>query len=157
MNKPISFRTLQKADLASAKIIIDETEMFPSELLDDMVTPFFSEDDSQEIWFVAHTDKPIGIAYCMPEKMTDGTWNLLLIAVHPNFQGKGVGKQFIAFIEQQIKNIKGRILLVETSSLPEYELTRKFYPQCNYTQVACIPDYYEKGDDKITFWKQIRQ
>lgn len=157
MNKPLSFRPLHKVDLTSAKEIIDETEMFPSELLDDMVIPFFSEEDSQEMWFVAHTDRPIGVAYCIPEKMTDGTWNLLLIAIHPELQGKGVGKQFMGYIEQQIRDIKGRILLVETSGLPEYSLTRKFYPLCNYTKVACIPDYYEKGDDKITFWKQLKQ
>ena len=148
-------RAFTRNDLPAAKSIIDQTEMFPSEMLDDMVAPFFDDADSQDLWFVACTDEVVGIAYCAPERMTDGTWNLLLIAISPKCQGQGAGKQFMDFIEQQIQNIPARILLVETSGLPEFELTRKFYPQCGYTQVACIPDYYEAGDDKVVFLKNL--
>lgn len=155
MTTPITMRALSRDDLPSAKAIIDATEMFPSEMLDDMVAPFFNDESSQDLWFVACTDKVVGIAYCAPERMTDGTWNLLLIAIDPICQGQGVGKQFMAFIEQQIQHIPRRILLVETSGLPEFELTRKFYPQCGYTQVACIPEYYEAGDDKVVFLKRF--
>lgn len=155
MTTSITFGALTRDDLPVAKEIIDDTEMFPSEMLDDMATPFFDDESSQDLWFVACADEVVGIAYCAPERMTDGTWNLLLIAINPNRQGQGIGKQFMDYIEQQIQNIPARILLVETSGLPEYELTRKFYPQCGYTQVACIPEYYEAGDDKVVFWKPL--
>ncbi|GAA6205023.1 GNAT family N-acetyltransferase [Thalassotalea sp. SU-HH00458] len=155
MTTAITFRALTRDDLSAVKAIIDDTEMFPSEMLDDMAAPFFDDADSQDLWFVACTDEVIGIAYCAPERMTDGTWNLLLIAIAPNCQGQGAGKQFMAFIEQHIKNNPGRILLVETSGLPEYALTRNFYPQCGYVQVACIPDFYQAGDDKIVFLKKL--
>lgn len=148
-------RAFTRSDIEAAKNIIDDTEMFPSEMLDDMATPFFDDESSQDLWFVACTDEVVGVAYCASERMTDGTWNLLLIAINPNCQGQGIGKQFMDYIEQQIKNIPARILLVETSGLAEFEATRRFYPQCGYTQVACIPDYYEAGDDKVVFLKKL--
>ncbi|MDO6445361.1 GNAT family N-acetyltransferase [Colwellia sp. 1_MG-2023] len=157
MTTPITFRALTCDDLPTVKQIIDETEMFPSEMLDEMTAPFFdhTNSDNEDLWFVACSDQPVAIAYCAPERMTDGTWNLLLIAVSPKCQGLGVGKKFMVFLEQQIQNIPGRILLVETSGLPEFAITRNFYPQCGYTQVACIPDFYEAGDDKIVFLKKL--
>jgi ribosomal protein S18 acetylase RimI-like enzyme len=149
-------RAFTRDDIQTAKTIINETEMFPSEMLDDMAAPFFDDESSQDLWFVACSDEVVGIAYCAPERMTDGTWNMLLIAISPSSQGQGIGKQFMDYIEQQIKNIPGRIMLVETSGLAEFEATRKFYPQCGYTEVACIPEYYEVGDDKVVFLKKLR-
>jgi ribosomal protein S18 acetylase RimI-like enzyme len=151
----ITFRALTRDDLPVAKGIIDDTEMFPSEMLDKMAAPFFDDTETEDLWFVACTERPVAIAYCVPERMTAGTWNLLLIAVSPKCQGLGVGKQFMTFLEQQIQAMSGRILLVETSGLPEYTLTRNFYPQCGYVQVACIPEFYEAGDDKIVFLKKL--
>lgn len=37
---------------------------------------------------------------CAPEKMTEGAWNLYLIAVHSDYQGQGIGIAMITHIEQ---------------------------------------------------------
>ncbi|WP_063366674.1 GNAT family N-acetyltransferase [Pseudoalteromonas luteoviolacea] len=144
------------SDLSEAKLIIEDNNMFPSELLNEMSTPFFSH-TSEEKWFVVESsDKQvIAIAYCSPERMTEGTWNLLLIAVLPSHQGHGVGRLLIEHVESALVQKQARIMLVETSGLPEYERTRKFYPQCGYTPVAVIPEYYGQEDDKIVFWKSL--
>lgn len=38
----------------------------------------------------------------------------------------------MAFIEGLLREKGHRVLLVETSGLPEYELTWEFYDKCNY-------------------------
>lgn len=150
-------RELQKSDLKSVKQIIDDNQMFPSEYLDDMASGFLKK-ETEELWYVSETEgkEVISIAYCAPERMTEGTWNLLLIAVSKNAQGRGVGSDLMAHVEQDLVLKDARILLVETSGLPDYELTRKFYPKCGYTQIAVIPEYYDNGDDKVVFWKSLK-
>lgn len=150
---------MKGVDLPEIKTIIDENHMFPSELLDDMSSGYLSGEAS-ELWFVSESlvgqDREINaVAFCAPEQMTHGTWNLLLIAVRKDLQGTGLGSRMMAFVEQALEKRKARILLVETSGLPEYAMTRLFYPKCGYKQVAVIPDYYDKGDDKVVFWKSL--
>lgn len=156
MNIKINIRQFKPVDLEHAKRIIDENQMFPSEYLDDMTKEFLSE-QSSDVWFVAENDAQeiVAITYCAPERMTEGTWNLLLIAVAKMHQGQGVGRQVMSFVEDYLRRENVRILLVETSGLPAFELTRKFYPLCGYQQVATIPEYYDKDDDKVVFWKLL--
>ncbi len=47
------------------------------------------------------------------------------------------------------------MLLVETSSLPEYERTRSFYDQLGFDREAVIRAFYAKGEDKVVFWKHL--
>ena len=150
-------REFKKSDLNSVKQIIDDNQMFPSEYLDDMVSDFLNK-DTEELWYVSETEakEVIAIAYCAPERMTVGTWNLLLIAVSKNTQGRGLGSDLIAHVEQNLMLKNARILLVETSGLPDYELTRKFYSKCGFSQIAVIPEYYDKGDDKVVFLKSLK-
>ena len=72
-----------------------------------------------------------------------------------NFQGSGIGKKMMSFIEDKLKGEGNRILIVETSGKAEYELTRAFYVKCNYIKQATIPEFYAEGDDKIVFWKKL--
>lgn len=158
LKKEIHIRDLKKSDLPVVKQIIDDNQMFPSEYLDEMTTEYF-EQVSEELWVVAETSQRnvVAVAYCAPERMTEGTWNLLLIAVFKSFQGVGIGSDLISWVEHALKKKNARILLVETSSFAEYELTRQFYPKCKYKQVAVIPEYYDQGEDKVVFWKALNE
>jgi ribosomal protein S18 acetylase RimI-like enzyme len=48
-----------------------------------------------------------------------------------------------------------RLLLIETSSTPGYEATRRFYLKHGYTVTAQIADFYSDGDDKVIFAKRL--
>ena len=54
-----------------------------------------------------------------------------------------------------IRQLNGRLLLIETSSLPHYELTRRFYLKHHYDQAAVLRDFYADGDDMVVFRKHF--
>lgn len=149
-------REINKSDIADLKIVIETSGLFPPELLDDMMADYFSNKESQDIWLtMVINDKPVAIAYCAPERLTEGTYNLYLIAVRKDLQGNGIGRQLTSFVESLLKSKGNRILLVETSGLPEFELTRMFYDKCGYSHEAIIRDFYREGEDKVIFRKKL--
>ncbi|HKA06481.1 MAG TPA: GNAT family N-acetyltransferase [Gemmataceae bacterium] len=101
--------------------------------------------------------RPIGFAYYAPTEMTDRAWHLFWIFVDRGTQSKGLGARIIRHIEDEIRATGGRVLIVETSSLPNYEPTRRFYLKLGYRHVATIPDLYADGDDMIVFWKRLSE
>ncbi len=107
--------------------------------------PFWLTDEDQ--------NEIVGAAYCAPEAMTNGTWNLLFIAIHPEHQGQGRGKALMQVVEQRLIAQGDRLLLVET--LASFKDTRAFYQRCGYEEEACIRDYYDAGQDKVIYRKQL--
>src|SRR5436309_9347654 len=97
--------------------------------------------------------QPTGFAYYAPAAMTDRTWYLYWIAVSKRIQARGIGGKLLHHAEQEIQKANGRLLLIETSSLPHYELTRKFYLKNGYEQHATLRDYYSDGDHRVVFRK----
>lgn len=91
----------------------------------------------------------------MPEKFTDGTYNLLAIGVSQDSQRKGIASEMMKYIELLLKTKDGRILIVETSTDDAQIGARKFYKQVGYTQEAVIRDFWKDGEDKIVFWKKL--
>jgi ribosomal protein S18 acetylase RimI-like enzyme len=99
--------------------------------------------------------KVAGFAYYAPAAMTDRTWYLYWIAVNKEIHGKGIGAALLRHTEEDIRSQNGRLLLIETSSLPHYELTRRFYLKFGY-EIACVlRDYYSDGDDMVVFRKHF--
>jgi hypothetical protein len=46
-------------------------------------------------------------------------------------------------------------MLIETSSLPRYEPTRRFYLKHGYEPAAVLRDFYADGDDPVVFGKRL--
>ena len=155
MQNESKIRPIIPEDLPALKVAIDANELFPSAMLDEMTSDFFQNQDSHDLWLTCDEGKPVALAYCAPEKMTEGTWNLYLIAVHPDYQRMGYGTAMLHYIEQTLTERGARLLLVETSGLDSYEDTRKFYRQCGYELEAIIREFYQAGEDKIVFRKSL--
>lgn len=151
-----TIRPIRESDVPGLKAIIDATGLFPPEMLDDMVASYLKGDPGcNDIWLTDDDGGHATVAYCAPERMTLGTWNLYLIAVHPAQQRKGRGAAMMAHVERQLAQRGERVLLVETSGLPEFERTRAFYRSIGYTEEARIRDFYKAGDDKVIFRKSL--
>ena len=149
-------RRVVKADIEALKEVLNTIELFPASMLDDMISDYFNNPETQDIWFTAIQDgKPISIGYCAPETLTEGTFNLYAIGIRSDIQGKGIGRQMMAYIEEELAKSGHRILIVETSGSPDFQLTRQFYEKLNYTKEAVIRDFWSEGDDKVIYWKKL--
>lgn len=91
-----------------------------------------------------------------PTPLTDGTWDMYWEAVAREKRGYGIGTALMKAAEQEIRKAKGRLSLIETSSTPDYEKTRRFHIKQGYSVIACIPDFYTPGDDKLILQKRLR-
>ena len=149
-------RAVIQADIDRLKEVVDSSGLFPSEYLDEMIADYFNNPDTEEIWFTyLDNQTPTAIGYCVPEKLTEGTYNLLAIGVLKESQGKGIAGEMMKHIEQLLKEKGGRVLIVETSSDPAQLAARSFYKKIGYTQEAVIRDFWKEGEDKIVFWKKL--
>ena len=149
-------RKVIKSDVEGLKSVLDSIDLFPAQMLDDMMSDYFDNPETEDVWFTAiQKGKPIAVGYCAPETLTDGTFNLYAIGVQSDLQSKGIGTEMMVFLENHLKNLGHRILIVETSSLPEFQLTRDFYLKRGYTLEATLRDFWKEGDDKIIFWKKL--
>lgn len=90
-----------------------------------------------------------------PTPGTLGTWDLYWIVVHPSAQRQGIGHRLMDAAELAIAGARGRMVVVETSSRPDYGATRGFYVNRGYRRAARIPDYYAPGDDLIVYAKTL--
>jgi len=154
MNK---IRKVIKDDIKELKEVLNSIDLFPAEMLDDMMSDYFENPETSDIWFTTIQDeKPVAIGYCAPEKLTEGTYNLYAIGIRSDLQGKGIGGAMMNYIENELKNQGQRILIVETSGTEDFRLTRKFYENLNYTKEAVIRDFWSEGDDKVIFWKKLK-
>ncbi len=96
-----------------------------------------------------------GFAYYAPAAMTEQTWYLYWIAVSKQIQARGIGAALLGHAEAEIQQAGGRVLFIETSSLPHYELTRRFYLKQGYDLEATLRDYYAEGDHMVIFRKRF--
>jgi ribosomal protein S18 acetylase RimI-like enzyme len=96
-----------------------------------------------------------GFAYYAPTAMTEQAWHLYWIAVRAGEQARGLGASLLHAVEDGIRQSKGRVLFIETSSLPQYEKTRRFYLKYGYDQEAVLREYYAAGDDMVVFRKRL--
>ena len=94
-------------------------------------------------------ERLLGYACAGPTPATEGTFDLYWLAVDPTVQGKGIGTTLVRAVERELRDRGARMLLVETSSRPDYSNTRAFYARCGYTEAARIRDFYAPADDRI--------
>ncbi len=153
-----NIRPAQPADKSALLDLAVATGLFQSnELgeLEGMLDEFFAGNLEDHFWIADDDDGIKAAAYYAPEMMTSGTWNLYFIGVLPNQQGKGRGEKILKYVEETLRARGERILLIETSGLDNFELTRKFYLKNGYDEEARIREFYQAGEDKIVFRKAL--
>jgi GNAT superfamily N-acetyltransferase len=95
----------------------------------------------------------LGYACFGKAPLTDAVFDLYWIVVHPDAWSRGPGPALLLRAEEEVKGLKARLLLIETSSLPSYARPRSFYLKHGYGEIARIPDYYAPGDHKLIYGK----
>jgi GNAT superfamily N-acetyltransferase len=138
-------------DIPTIAAIAAATDLFPPEMTVDMIAPALA--GGPDLWHIAQDGT--GFAYTAPERMTDGTWNLLALAVRPDAQGRGVGRALIAAVEADLRAGGQRLLLVETLGTDDFARTRALYAAQGFQEEARIRDFYMPGGDKVVFRKAL--
>jgi ribosomal protein S18 acetylase RimI-like enzyme len=155
-------RPTAPADTPALVALAEQTAMFkPAEIqaLREVLDDYFSANEALGHQCVTSEDAGtiLGFAYYAPASMTDRTWYLYWIAVSRQMQARGVGSALLQHLETDIgTHHQGRLLLIETSSQPHYELTRRFYLKHGYDRLAVLSDYYADGDDMVVFRKRLK-
>ena len=90
-----------------------------------------------------------------PIPCTISSYNLYWIAVHPDFQGQGLGKALMREAEKRIAAAGGSRIYIDTSYKAQYEDTRAFYQSLGYELDALLRDFYSPGDDKVIYRKLL--
>ena len=73
----------------------------------------------------------------------------------PKARGRGIGRALLSRVEAEVQARAGRLLLIETSSTPDYAPTRCFYEACGYPCIATVEDFYAPGDGLVMFAKRL--
>jgi len=123
------------------------------EVLDDY--PSAAETEGHRCITAENADRLIGFAYCAPVAMSDRTWYLWWIVVGKESQKSGLGTRLLKHVEEIVRAAAGRVVFLETSSLPLYEPTRRFYAKNGYEIAAVLKDYYADDHDMVVFRKRL--
>lgn len=160
-NHPMKIHRLVVKDRAKLLLMLIKTRAFTFQEIDvameliDLVLKDSIQKDYRIHCIGGEEDSIIGYICYGPTPMTRGTYDLYWVAVDPDFQKQGVGSTLLEFLEEVVKREGGRLILADTSTLPHYEKTQRFYLKNGFQEVARVPDYYHPGNDRITFCKRI--
>ncbi len=132
-----------------------EVEALLGSVLDDFHANRLGPGHQVQVWSDSPAGTPAGWVYFAPTDKADGVWDLWWIGVAPARQGQGIGSELIRFVEGQVRAAGGRLLVVETSSLPALDPTRAFYARHGYARCGMVPDFYADGDGKVIYAKRV--
>ncbi len=158
----MNIRPMTGEDRAAVLQLIHATRMFTEEeerVAAELIDAYLTEPDQKDyIIDVAAGAAGAAEGYLCygPTPLTEGTFDLYWIAVHPGRHNQGLGTALVAHMERQIRRQGGRLVIVETSSREAYASTRRFYLGRGYHEASRIKDYYRPGDDCVTYCKYIQ-
>jgi len=154
-------RPMSRSDKTVIMELIAATEFFrPDEVLvaEELIDVYLNHPDQNDYGIVVTENEEHEVTGYMtwgPTAMTIGTYDLYWMAVSPKHQGHGYGRRLVVWLEAKVAELKGRLIIIETSSTPRYESTRRFYLGLGYRETARIPDYYQPGDDRVIYIKHV--
>ncbi|MCS7059606.1 MAG: GNAT family N-acetyltransferase [Anaerolineae bacterium] len=99
----------------------------------------------------------IGFACCGREALTQGTWDLFWICVHPTARGKGAGSALLREAQLLALADNARLMVIYTSSTERYAPARRLYQSRGFIHVATVPDYYADGDHLFIYSKRLKK
>jgi ribosomal protein S18 acetylase RimI-like enzyme len=152
--------TVVESDPSAVRALVTATGMFrPNEIdvAEELVAERLARGEASGYYFILAEEEHRVVGYVCygPITVTLYSYDLYWIVVHPEHQGRGLGRRLLAEAERRITQQGGRQIYIETSGLPTYEPTRTFYDRCGYELEATIRDFYAPGDDKLVYVRRL--
>jgi ribosomal protein S18 acetylase RimI-like enzyme len=137
-----------------------EAQVFSAEeiaAVQELVDDYVANGDASTYRFLSYRldGRVVGYTCYGKRSLTDSTFDLYWICSAPSAQRKGVGHALLQQTEQEIRALGGRLVIVETSSLPEYEPARRFYDSHGYRRQVILEDFYAEGDGLVLYSKKL--
>jgi GNAT superfamily N-acetyltransferase len=153
-------RDFNRSDRAAVQRLLAATRFFNEEELHvamELVDERLAHGPGSHYRFLVARDgaETVGYACWGPILGTHSSVDLYWIAVHPQCQGKGVGKALLAAAEAWIREDGTLRIYIETSSRALYEPTRAFYLATGYSVATVLEDFYGPEDGKYIFVKVL--
>lgn len=148
---------------AIMKLLAATPEFKASEVAvaEELIDSYLKESSQSGYYILVAEARPLLVSLLVgyvcygPTPLTRGTWDIYWLAVSQKKQGRGIGGALLASVEAEIKKTKGKLVVIETSSTPKYERTRRFYQRHGYEAACRLADFYAPGDDKLIFQKRL--
>jgi ribosomal protein S18 acetylase RimI-like enzyme len=86
---------------------------------------------------------------------TVSSFDLYWIAVDPEYQGHGIGRELLAAVENRVVVGGGERIYIDTSGKQQYAPTRAFYERRGFQCAARLADFYAPGDDRVIYEKVL--
>ncbi len=156
-----AIREFRASDREPMRKILQATDVFRPDEVEvavELMDASIADPDQKDYVLATYEDEAGAIRgyYCHgPTPMTVSTFDMYWIAVDPEVQGSGIGGALIRHCEESIRRLGGTLVVVETSSLPRYEPTRRFYRRHAYVESARLRGYYAPDDDLMIFTKHL--
>jgi ribosomal protein S18 acetylase RimI-like enzyme len=149
------------SDRNDVRALVEATGFFrPGEIevAEELVREHLSRGEASGYYFafLQRDGRLAGYVCYGPIAVTEGSWDLYWIVVHPDFQRQGMGQMLLEEAERLIAKGSGRQIYIETSSQPLYQPTQAFYHRCGYQLEATLKEFYAPGDDKLVFVKRLK-
>ena len=159
-NRKLFRYTPRSQDIDAIETILKATGFFKPYEIDvglELVYERLSKGLGSGYEFVLWDGKEGLVGYCCYGAIpcTLSSFDIYWIAVHPDFQKKGIGKRIYSETETRIQNLNGTRIYIETSQSKKYLLTRKFYESVGFERIALIKDFYGPGDGKVIYCKVL--
>jgi acetoin utilization deacetylase AcuC-like enzyme/N-acetylglutamate synthase-like GNAT family acetyltransferase len=125
----------------------------------ELVEERLAKGDASGYFFILaeHYGRVVGYTCYGPIPCTANSYDLYWIAVHPDYQGRGVGYQLMQASERKIKKIGGERIYIDTSQRPQYVSTRAFYERSGYQLETILADFYSPNDGKVIYCKKLKK
>ena len=157
----INIRTnVTEADKQNVREILESSKFFHDFEVDvavELVQEYLDNgSDSGYIFLFAEVDgKTVGYSCFGFISITKRNYDLYWIGVHEDYRGYGLGKIMMKEIEKTVKALGGKSIYIETSSRDIYLPTQKFYTSYGCDLIARVTDFYDDGDDKLLYRKDV--
>ena len=95
--------------------------------------------------------------YCPDVPLQAGIYWLNWFYTHKNYIGNKYGHNSLDFVIKDLKNKKAKKLFIDTTSHEFYIPALNLYLKHGFSIIEKLPDYYEKGEDKIILSKHLNE
>ncbi len=152
--------TLEPADADRIRRLVTITGFFNTEeiaVAEELVLERLAKGDTSGYFFVLaeHYGRLAGYTCYGPIPGTQGSFDLYWIAVHPDFQRKGLGHRILNQTEKNILKAGAHRIYVDTSQRDQYAGTRTFYERNGYRLETVLKDFYAPDDGKVIYCKVL--